>query len=141
MACRAVGNGTDGGSRDQNPAVLMLNSIQLETGGIGKEGLDMARGRSHLPLTIEHFFHSMFRGHFGRSPLHGNCGRTQFRVANSTGELEGKSDGVFKGKTLGEICQADRKRDPLSQVQARGLKRSNVFKGFRRPERRRRSKL
>lgn len=43
VACRAVGNGTDGGSRVQNlTAVLMLNRFQLETGGVGKEGLDMA---------------------------------------------------------------------------------------------------
>lgn len=61
VACRAVSNGADGGSRDQNPtAVLMLNRLQLETGGIGKEGLDMARGRSHMPLTIEHLPNSMF---------------------------------------------------------------------------------
>jgi hypothetical protein len=61
MACRAVSNGTDGGSRDQNSTViLMLDRIQLETGGVGKQSLDMARGRSHLPLTVEHFFHSMF---------------------------------------------------------------------------------
>jgi hypothetical protein len=61
VACRAVGNGTDGGRRDQNPtAVLMLNRFQLETGGVGKESLDMARGRSHIPLTIEHFLNSMF---------------------------------------------------------------------------------
>jgi hypothetical protein len=38
----------------------MLDRVQLETGGIGKEGLNMARGSSHLPLTIEHFWHSMF---------------------------------------------------------------------------------
>jgi hypothetical protein len=61
VACRTVGDGTDSGSRDLNPtAGLMLNRVQLETGGVGKEGLNMARGRSHLPLTIEHFWHFMF---------------------------------------------------------------------------------
>src|ERR1017187_725621 len=61
VACRTVRNGTEGGSHDQNPtAILMLDRVQLETGGVGKEGLDMARGRGHLPLTIEHFGHSMF---------------------------------------------------------------------------------
>src|ERR1035437_1191935 len=64
VACRTVGNGTEGGSRDQNPtAILMLDRVQLETGGIGKEGLNMARGSSHLVLTIEHFWHSMFWVH------------------------------------------------------------------------------
>jgi hypothetical protein len=61
VTCRTVGNGTEGGSRDQNPtAGLMLNRVQLETGRVGKEGLNMARGRSHLPLTIEHFSSFMF---------------------------------------------------------------------------------
>jgi hypothetical protein len=61
VACRAVGNGTDGGHRDQNPtALLMLNGFQLETEGVGKESLDMARGRSHMPLTIKHYLNSMF---------------------------------------------------------------------------------
>ena len=61
MTCRTVRNGTEGGSRDQNPtAGLMLNRVQLETGRVGKEGLNMARGRSHLPLTIEHFSYFMF---------------------------------------------------------------------------------
>ena len=61
VTCRTVRNGTEGGSRDQNPtAGLMLNRVQLETGRVGKEGLNMARGRSHLPLTIEHFWHFMF---------------------------------------------------------------------------------
>jgi len=60
VACRTVRNGTEGGSRDQNPtAILMLDRVQLETGGIGKESLDMARGRSHLPSTIKHFCHFM----------------------------------------------------------------------------------
>src|ERR1035437_6344944 len=64
VACRTVGNGTEGGSRDQNPtAILMLDRVQLETGGIGKEGLNMARGTTHLGLTIEHFWHSMFWVH------------------------------------------------------------------------------
>ena len=61
MACRTVGDGTDGGSRDQDPTVfLMLNRVQLETRGVGKEGLDMARGRSHLQLNIKHFWYFMF---------------------------------------------------------------------------------
>ena len=45
----------------------------------------MARGRSHLPSTIEHLCHSMFQGYLERSTLHGICGRTQFRVAKSVG--------------------------------------------------------
>jgi hypothetical protein len=77
VACRTVGDGTEGGSRDQNPtAILMLDRIQLETGGVGKEGLDMARGRSHLPLTIEHFWPSMFWVTLSDQNPHGSCGRT-----------------------------------------------------------------
>ena len=61
VACRTVRNGTESGSRDQNPAViLMLDRVQLETGGVGKESLDMARGRSHLPSTIKHFCYFLF---------------------------------------------------------------------------------
>ena len=61
VTCRTVGNGTEGGSRDQNPnAILMLDRVQLETGGVGKESLDMARGRSHLFSIIKHFFCFMF---------------------------------------------------------------------------------
>src|SRR5450755_230310 len=61
VACRTVRNGTEGGSRDQNPtAILMLDRVQLETGGVGKESLDMTRGRSHFPSTIKHFYCFMF---------------------------------------------------------------------------------
>src|SRR6202035_1331487 len=61
VACRTVRNGTAGGSRDQNPtAILMLDRFQFETGGVGKESLDMARGRSHLLSTIKHFCYFMF---------------------------------------------------------------------------------
>jgi hypothetical protein len=61
VACRTVRNGTEGGSRDQNPtAILMLDRVQLETGGVGKESLDMARGRSHFPSTIKHLCCFMF---------------------------------------------------------------------------------
>ena len=61
VTCRTVRNGTDGRSHDQNPtAGLMLNRVQLEAGGVRQEGLYMARGRSHLPLTIEHFWYFMF---------------------------------------------------------------------------------
>src|SRR5450755_3623543 len=38
----------------------MLDRVQLETGGVGKESLDMARGRSHFPSTIKHFYCFMF---------------------------------------------------------------------------------
>src|SRR5450432_2867658 len=62
VACRTVRNGTEGGSCDQNPtaAILMLDRVQLETGGVGKESLDMARGRSHFPSTIKHLCYFMF---------------------------------------------------------------------------------
>jgi hypothetical protein len=61
VACRTVRNGTAGGSRDQNPTtILLLDRVQLETGGVGKESLDMARGRSHLFSIIKHFFSFMF---------------------------------------------------------------------------------
>jgi hypothetical protein len=54
VACRAVGNG---GSRDQNPAaVLLLNRFQLETGR--REGQDLAR--EPYAITIEHFLKSVF---------------------------------------------------------------------------------
>ena len=44
VACWAVRNGTASGSRDQNPTtILMLDRYQLETGGVGKESLDMDR--------------------------------------------------------------------------------------------------
>ncbi len=61
VTCRTVGNGTEGGSRDQNPTtILMLDRVQFETGGVRKESLDMARGRSHLFLIIKHCFASRF---------------------------------------------------------------------------------
>jgi hypothetical protein len=59
------GNGERGGRCANEPkaaavirsriAGLMLNRFQLETGRVGKEGLDTTRGRSHVPSTIEHF--------------------------------------------------------------------------------------
>jgi|SRR5471030_2920089 hypothetical protein len=61
VACRTVRNGTEGGRRDQNPiAILMFDRFQFETGGVGKESLDMARGRSHLLSTIKHLCYFMF---------------------------------------------------------------------------------
>src|SRR5450755_2217171 len=38
----------------------MLDRVPLETGGVGKESLDMARGRCHFPSTIKHFYCFMF---------------------------------------------------------------------------------
>ena len=47
----AARGGSEGGRRNQNPAaILMLDGVQLKTGGAGKEGLDMAQERSHAPL-------------------------------------------------------------------------------------------
>jgi len=61
VACRTVRNGSAGGSHDQNStSILMLDRVQFETGGVGKESLDMARGRSHLLSTIKHFCCFMF---------------------------------------------------------------------------------
>jgi hypothetical protein len=61
VASRAVRNRTASGSRYQNlTTILMLDRVQLETGGVGKESLDMARGRSHLLSIIKHFFCFMF---------------------------------------------------------------------------------
>jgi hypothetical protein len=56
VACRTVRDGTGGGGRDHDPvAMLLLDGVQLKAVWVGKKGLHMARGRSHLPLDHKTF--------------------------------------------------------------------------------------
>lgn len=64
VACRTVRDGTGGGGRDHDPvAMLLLDGVQLKAVWVGKKGLHMARGRSHLPLDHKTFHLSDVLGH------------------------------------------------------------------------------
>ena len=71
MASRTARDGTGPNYRNANPtAVLLLDTVELEAGGVGKEGLQMARGRSHLPLNNRTFIPFYVLGNFGDRDLH-----------------------------------------------------------------------
>ena len=66
MAARTVRGGPGRGYRDSNPTLKLFDRVQPRTGGVGKDGLQMARGRSHLPLNDRTFLPCHVLGHLGR---------------------------------------------------------------------------
>ena len=64
VAARTVRGGAGRGHRDTNPALKLLDRVQPETGRVGKKGLQMARGRSHLPLNDRTFLPFHVLGEF-----------------------------------------------------------------------------
>ena len=88
VARRTVRDGTGGGGRDHDPiALLLLDGVQLQAVWVGKKGLHMARGRSHLPLDHKTFHLFDVLGHLEWSNRARELRESRNRLGTGLGSL------------------------------------------------------